>query len=127
MNILDTMNDTNDIYDEKTDLEHIRDKSFFYMGGKDPVKTDELIYDNVKNQFTYETCMTNPALLKIFDEVITGFGRLGTATASEYFGVTPDIISCAKAITNGIIPMGAAVVSKKIYESAIKKEKLIYN
>jgi beta-alanine--pyruvate transaminase len=53
----------------------------------------------------------------IFDEVITGFGRLGKATASEYFGVTPDIISCAKAITNGIIPMGAAVVSKKIYDT----------
>ena len=56
-------------------------------------------------------------ILLIFDEVITGFGRLGKATASEYFGVTPDIISCAKAITNGIIPMGAAVVSKEIYDT----------
>jgi beta-alanine--pyruvate transaminase len=63
-----------------------------------------------------EICDKHDILL-IFDEVITGFGRLGTATASEYFGVTPDIISCAKAITNGIIPMGAAVVSKKIYDT----------
>jgi len=63
-----------------------------------------------------EICDKNDILL-IFVEVINGFGRLGKATASEYFGVTPDIISCAKAITNGIIPMGAAVVSKKIYDT----------
>ena len=63
-----------------------------------------------------EICDKHDILL-IFDEVITGFGRLGKATASEYFGVTPDIISCAKAITNGIIPMGAAVVSKEIYDT----------
>ena len=63
-----------------------------------------------------EICDKHDILL-IFDEVITGFGRLGKATASEYFGVTPDIISCAKAITNGIIPMGAAVVSKKIHDT----------
>ncbi len=63
-----------------------------------------------------EICDKHDILL-IFDEVITGFGRLGTATASEYFGVTPDIIACAKALTNGIIPMGAAVVSNKIYET----------
>jgi beta-alanine--pyruvate transaminase len=63
-----------------------------------------------------EICDKHDILL-IFDEVITGFGRLGKATAAEYFGVTPDIISCAKAITNGIIPMGAAVVSSKIYET----------
>ena len=65
-----------------------------------------------------EICDKHDILL-IFDEVITGFGRLGTATASEYFGVTPDIISCAKAITNGIIPMGSAVVSNKIYYTMI--------
>ena len=63
-----------------------------------------------------EICDKHDILL-IFDEVITGFGRLGKATASEYFGVTPDIISCAKAITNGIIPMGAAIVSKEIYDT----------
>ena len=63
-----------------------------------------------------EICDKHDILL-IFDEVITGFGRLGTATASEYFGVTPDIIACAKALTNGIIPMGAAVVSNEIYET----------
>ena len=63
-----------------------------------------------------EICDKHDILL-IFDEVITGFGRLGTATASEYFVVTPDIIACAKALTNGIIPMGAAVVSNEIYET----------
>ena len=42
----------------------------------------------------------------IFDEVITGFGRLGTWTAAEYFGVTPDILNFAKQVTNGAIPLG---------------------
>ena len=58
-------------------------------------------------------------ILLIFDEVITGFGRLGTATASDYFGVVPDIISCAKGITNGVIPMGGAVVKDEIYETML--------
>lgn len=56
-------------------------------------------------------------ILLIFDEVITAFGRLGTASASEYFDVKPDIITCAKGITNGVIPMGAVVVTNNIYQS----------
>ncbi|HAT84736.1 MAG TPA: aspartate aminotransferase family protein, partial [Rhizobiales bacterium] len=59
-------------------------------------------------------------ILLIFDEVITGFGRLGAATAAEYFGVTPDIITTAKGLTNGIIPAGAVIVANKIYESAME-------
>ena len=62
---------------------------------------------------------TKHGILLIFDEVITAFGRLGAATASEYFGVTPDIISTAKGLTNGVIPMGAVVVSKDIHDSAM--------
>lgn len=58
-------------------------------------------------------------ILLIFDEVITAFGRLGTATASEYFGVTPDIITTAKGLTNGVIPMGAVIVRDEIYQSAM--------
>jgi beta-alanine--pyruvate transaminase len=46
-------------------------------------------------------------ILLIFDEVITGFGRLGTPFAADYFGVTPDIMTAAKGLTNGVIPMGA--------------------
>jgi beta-alanine--pyruvate transaminase len=46
-------------------------------------------------------------ILLIFDEVITGFGRLGAATASELFGVTPDILTMAKGLTNATVPMGA--------------------
>jgi beta-alanine--pyruvate transaminase len=56
-------------------------------------------------------------ILLIFDEVITGFGRTGSAFAAEEFGVTPDIITCAKGLTNGAVPMGAVLVSKKIYEA----------
>src|SRR5581483_300753 len=56
-------------------------------------------------------------ILLIFDEVITGFGRLGTAFAVDYFGVTPDIVVTAKGITNGIIPMGGVFVKNKIYDA----------
>ncbi len=59
-------------------------------------------------------------ILLIFDEVITAFGRLGAATASDYFEVTPDIITTAKGLTNGIIPMGAVIVSDEIYNSAME-------
>jgi beta-alanine--pyruvate transaminase len=59
-------------------------------------------------------------ILLIFDEVITAFGRLGAATASEYFGVTPDIITTAKGLTNGVIPMGAVIVSDEIYNAAME-------
>jgi len=56
-------------------------------------------------------------LLLIFDEVITGFGRLGAPFAAQEFDVTPDIITCAKGLTNGAIPMGAVLVTKKIYDA----------
>ena len=56
-------------------------------------------------------------ILLIFDEVITGFGRLGAAFGSDYFGVTPDIMTTAKGLTNGVIPMGGVFVKKEIYEA----------
>jgi beta-alanine--pyruvate transaminase len=56
-------------------------------------------------------------ILLIFDEVITGFGRTGSAFAAQEFGVTPDIITCAKGLTNGAVPMGAVLVSKAIHEA----------
>lgn len=55
-------------------------------------------------------------LLLVFDEVITGFGRTGSPFAAQEFGVTPDIITGAKGLTNGCIPMGCVFVSKTIYE-----------
>ncbi|MCM2397269.1 aspartate aminotransferase family protein [Rhizobium sp. S95] len=55
-------------------------------------------------------------ILVIFDEVITGFGRLGTPFAADYFGVTPDLVTTAKGITNGTIPMGAVFASRKVYD-----------
>ncbi len=56
-------------------------------------------------------------ILLIFDEVITGYGRLGAPFALERFGVTPDIVTTAKGLTNGVIPMGAVFVKKEIYEA----------
>ncbi|HZS82876.1 MAG TPA: aspartate aminotransferase family protein [Stellaceae bacterium] len=56
-------------------------------------------------------------ILLIFDEVITGFGRLGAAFASEYFGVIPDMITCAKGISNGTIPMGAVALRRGLYDA----------
>jgi beta-alanine--pyruvate transaminase len=56
-------------------------------------------------------------ILLIFDEVITGFGRLGTAFAAERYGVVPDIVTFAKGVTSGTVPMGGVVVRKHIYEA----------
>ena len=56
-------------------------------------------------------------ILLIFDEVITAFGRLGKPFAADYFGVMPDIITMAKGLTNGVIPMGAVLVRDHVYEA----------
>ena len=56
-------------------------------------------------------------ILLIFDEVITGYGRMGAAFASERFGVTPDILTFAKGVTSGTVPMGGAIVRRHIYEA----------
>lgn len=56
-------------------------------------------------------------ILLIFDEVITGFGRLGFATAAERFGVTPDILTFAKGVTSATVPLGGCLVKKSIYEA----------
>jgi beta-alanine--pyruvate transaminase len=56
-------------------------------------------------------------LLLIFDEVITGFGRLGAPFAAQALGVTPDIITCAKGLTNGTVPMGAVLVRDDIHQA----------
>jgi beta-alanine--pyruvate transaminase len=58
-------------------------------------------------------------LLLIFDEVITGFGRLGAATASDYFGVQPDMITLAKGINNASIPLGAVAVKRALYDTVV--------
>jgi beta-alanine--pyruvate transaminase len=63
-----------------------------------------------------EICTANNILL-IFDEVITGFGRMGGYTGAEVFGVTPDIMNVAKQITNGAQPLGAVLASKEIYDT----------
>ena len=62
-----------------------------------------------------EICTAHDILL-IFDEVITGFGRLGTPFAAQYFNVIPDMITCAKGLTSGTVPMGAVMVKKDIYD-----------
>jgi len=59
----------------------------------------------------------NYGILLIFDEVITGFGRTGKAFAAETFGVTPDIMTMAKALTNGAQPMGATAVTNQIHDT----------
>ncbi len=56
-------------------------------------------------------------ILLIFDEVITGFGRLGAPFATDFFGVTPDIVTTAKGLTNGALPMGAVFSSRKVHDA----------
>ncbi len=63
-----------------------------------------------------EICTAHDILL-IFDEVITGFGRCGTWTGSEAFGVTPDLINFAKQVTNGVQPLGGVVAKQAIYDT----------
>ncbi len=63
-----------------------------------------------------EIC-TKHGILLIFDEVITGFGRLGKAFASQRFGVMPDLCTTAKGLTNGTVPMGAVFVRDTIYDA----------
>jgi len=58
-------------------------------------------------------------ILLIFDEVISGFGRLGAATAAERFGVTPDIICLAKGLTNAAVPMGAVAASRAVHDGIV--------
>jgi beta-alanine--pyruvate transaminase len=60
---------------------------------------------------------TKHGILLIFDEVITGYGRIGNAFAAQRFGVVPDMITTAKGLTNGSIPMGAVFASKAIHEA----------
>jgi beta-alanine--pyruvate transaminase len=65
-----------------------------------------------------EIC-TKHGILLIFDEVITGFGRLGAPFAADYFGVEPDLMTVAKGITNASVPMGAVFVGGDIYETVV--------
>jgi beta-alanine--pyruvate transaminase len=67
-----------------------------------------------------EIC-TKHGILLIFDEVITGFGRLGAKFGADYFDVIPDIITCAKGLTNGVVPMGAVAVKREIYDAFMDK------
>lgn len=62
---------------------------------------------------------TKHGIILIFDEVISAFGRVGGATASESWGVTPDIITMAKGLTNAAVPMGAVAVSRNIHDDVV--------
>ncbi|MCU6432374.1 aspartate aminotransferase family protein [Undibacterium sp. Jales W-56] len=63
-----------------------------------------------------ELC-TKHGILLIFDEVITGFGRLATPFAFDYFDVEPDLVTMAKGLTNGVVPMGAVFSKQHIYDA----------
>ena len=58
-------------------------------------------------------------ILLIFDEVITAYGRLGEATAAHYFGVTPDLITMAKGVSNAAIPAGAVAVKREVHDAIV--------
>ncbi|MBF8224401.1 omega-aminotransferase AptA [Halomonas sp. 328] len=67
-----------------------------------------------------EICDAHEILL-IFDEVITGFGRMGAMTGADAFGVVPDIMNVAKQLTNGAVPMGAVIVQGEIYRTFMEQ------
>ena len=66
-----------------------------------------------------EIC-TKHNILLIFDEVITGFGRVGAPFAANKFGIEPDVITCAKGLTNGIIPAGAVLCREGMYKAVLE-------
>ena len=59
-------------------------------------------------------------ILLIFDEVITGFGRLGVNFAADYYGVVPDMLNFAKCVTNGVIPLGGVICTDRIYDAMMQ-------
>ncbi|MDP3169145.1 MAG: aminotransferase class III-fold pyridoxal phosphate-dependent enzyme [Polaromonas sp.] len=59
-------------------------------------------------------------ILLIFDEVITGFGRLGSNFGADYYGVVPDMLNFAKAVTNGVIPLGGVICTDRIYNTMME-------
>ena len=59
-------------------------------------------------------------ILLIFDEVITGFGRMGCNFAADYYGVVPDMLNFAKCVTNGVIPLGGVICTDRIYDSMMQ-------
>lgn len=67
-----------------------------------------------------EIC-TKHNILLIFDEVITAFGRMGSKTGAEEFGVTPDLMTTAKQLTNGVVPMGAVIAKQDIYDTFMEQ------
>ena len=67
-----------------------------------------------------ELCSKHDILL-IFDEVITAFGRMGSKTGAEEFDVVPDIMTTAKQLTNGVVPMGAVIAKQEIYDTFMEQ------
>ena len=65
----------------------------------------------------FDSCATRNDALLIFDEVITAFGRLGAWSASSYYGVTPDLVTFAKAVTSGYQPLGGVLVGQRMRDA----------
>src|SRR4029077_13485192 len=63
-----------------------------------------------------DICVTH-GILRVFDEVICGFGRTGETFAAQSFGVTPDLMTMAKGLTNGAQPMGAVAARERIHDT----------
>ncbi|TDH34437.1 aspartate aminotransferase family protein [Pseudohoeflea suaedae] len=107
-----------DLADELSRIVTLHDPSTIAAVIVEPVagSTGVLIPPKGYLQKLREIC-TQHGILLIFDEVITGYGRLGAAFAADYFGVKPDIMVTAKGLTNGVIPMGAVFVTPEIHDA----------
>ncbi|MAZ85513.1 MAG: aspartate aminotransferase family protein [Hoeflea sp.] len=107
-----------DLADELTRIVTLHDPSTIAAVIVEPVagSTGVLIPPKGYLQKLREIC-TQHGILLIFDEVITGYGRLGAPFAADYFGVKPDIMVTAKGLTNGVIPMGAVFVTPEIHDA----------
>ncbi len=107
-----------DLADELSHIVTLHDASTIAAVIVEPVagSTGVLIPPKGYLQRLRDIC-TKHGILLIFDEVITGFGRLGAPFASQYYDVVPDMITCAKGLTNGVVPMGAVIVTSEIHDA----------
>jgi beta-alanine--pyruvate transaminase len=104
--------------DELTAILQIHDASTIAAVIVEPVAgSDGVLPPPVGYLERLRTICDRHGILLIFDEVITGFGRLGAAFGSGAFGVTPDLITCAKGMTNGAVPMGGVIASRSVYDA----------
>ncbi|MFQ5933891.1 MAG: aspartate aminotransferase family protein, partial [Dehalococcoidia bacterium] len=107
-------------------IEHENPKTVAAVIGE-PISTSSMMIPHPEYWSTLREICDKHGVLLIVDEVITGFGRTGKMFASEHWDIKPDIMTTAKGLTSGYVPMGATVASKKVADNFIGGEEKTFN